>query len=380
LGELGGWEEYAIAEALKKKQVTKPLCAWVSGTVAKLFPTEVQFGHAGAKSGNNSESAEEKNSALKEAGAHVSNSFNDFADVITHIYEDLVQKKIIVPQPEPPVPEFPLDYKTAVKNGKIRKPTSIVSTICDDRGDEPSYNGVSISDVITTGLSVGDVIGLLWFKKKLPKYAAKFIEVCLMIVADHGPCVSGAHNTIVATRAGKDIVSSVASGLLTIGPRFGGAIDDAARCFKEAVDKKLSAAAFVEGMKAQGKYIPGIGHRIKNRDNPDQRVVLLKDYAEKFFTHKEFLNYALDVENYTLQKASNLILNVDGCIAVLFLDLLNSTGVFTQPEIQEIIDIGYLNGLFVVGRSIGLVGHSLDQRRLKQPLYRHPWDDVLYDE
>jgi len=254
-----------------------------------------------------------------------------------------------------------------------------MSTICDDRGEEPTYNGMPISDVITNGLSVGDVIGLLWFKKTLPKYASRFIEVCLMIVADHGPCVSGAHNTIVATRAGKDIVSSVASGLLTIGPRFGGAIDDAARCFKEAYDKKLTPEAFVEGMKSQGKYIPGIGHRIKNRDNPDQRVVLLKDYAQKFFSHKKFLNYALEVENYTLQKSSNLILNVDGAIGVLFLDLLNSTGDFTQPEIQEIAEIGYLNGLFVVGRSIGLVGHSYDQRRLKQPLYRHPWDDVLYE-
>eukprot|EP00983_Pelagomonas_calceolata_P053486 1143307-Pelagomonas_calceolata.AAC.6 len=52
---------------------------------------------------------------------------------------------------------------------------------------------------------------------------------CVMMCADHGPCVSGAHNTIVTSRAGKDIVSSLVSGLLTIGPRFGGAIDDAAR-------------------------------------------------------------------------------------------------------------------------------------------------------
>ena len=33
----------------------------------------------------------------------------------------------------------------------------------------------------------------------------------------------------------------------------------------------------------------------------------------------------------------------------------------------------YLNALFVVARSIGLVGHALDQKRLQQPLYRHPW-------
>ena len=43
---------------------------------------------------------------------------------------------------------------------------------------------------------------------------------------------AGAHNCIVTSRAGKDLVSCLVSGLLTIGPRFGGAIDDAARYFQ----------------------------------------------------------------------------------------------------------------------------------------------------
>ena len=51
---------------------------------------------------------------------------------------------------------------------------------------------------------------------RLPDYATAFIERCLMVAADHGPAVSGAHNTIVAARADKDLVSSLASGLLTI--------------------------------------------------------------------------------------------------------------------------------------------------------------------
>ena len=45
-------------------------------------------------------------------------------------------------------------------------------------------------------------------------------------------CCAGAHNCIVTSRAGKDLVSCLVSGLLTIGPRFGGAIDDAARFFQ----------------------------------------------------------------------------------------------------------------------------------------------------
>lgn len=82
-------------------------------------------------------------------------------------------------------------------------PTHIVSTICDDRGEEPTYNGVTMSELIEGDYGVGDVIALLWFKRKLPKYATKFMEMCLMLCADHGPCVSGAHNAIVTARAGK---------------------------------------------------------------------------------------------------------------------------------------------------------------------------------
>lgn len=38
--------------------MTKPVVAWVAGTCAKLFKSEVQFGHAGARSGGDDESAQ----------------------------------------------------------------------------------------------------------------------------------------------------------------------------------------------------------------------------------------------------------------------------------------------------------------------------------
>jgi ATP citrate (pro-S)-lyase len=37
-----------------------------------------------------------------------------------------------------------------------------------------------------------------------------------------------------------------------------------------------------------------------------------------------------------------------------------------REEADEYIRIGTLNGLFVLGRSIGFIGHYLDQKRLKQ--------------
>jgi ATP citrate (pro-S)-lyase len=41
---------------------------------------------------------------------------------------------------------------------------------------------------------------------------------------------------VLPWHAGKDLVSSLASGLLTIGDRFGGALDGAARQFSWAYD------------------------------------------------------------------------------------------------------------------------------------------------
>ena len=99
---------------------------------------------------------------------------------------------------------------------------------------------------------------------RLPSYACKFLEMCLMVTADHGPAVSGAHNTIIASRAGKDLVSSLASGLLTIGDRFGGALDGAAREFSQAYDSNMIPMEFVNSMRKQHKLIPGIGHRVKS--------------------------------------------------------------------------------------------------------------------
>ncbi|XP_030539955.1 ATP-citrate synthase beta chain protein 2 [Rhodamnia argentea] len=378
LGELGGRDEYSLVEALKQGKVTKPVVAWVSGTCARLFKSEVQFGHAGAKSGGELESAQGKNQALREVGAVVPTSYEALETAIKETFEKLVEEGKISPVKEVTPPQIPEDLNTAIKSGKVRAPTHIISTISDDRGEEPCYAGVPMSSIVEQGLGVGDVISLLWFKRSLPRYCTKFIEICIMLCADHGPCVSGAHNSIVTARAGKDLVSSLVSGLLTIGPRFGGAIDDAARYFKDAYDRGLTPYEFVEGMKKKGIRVPGIGHRIKRGDNRDKRVELLQRFARSNFPSVKYMEYAVQVETYTLSKANNLVMNVDGAIGSLFLDLLAGSGMFTKQEIDEIVEIGYLNGLFVLARSIGLIGHTFDQKRLKQPLYRHPWEDVLY--
>ncbi|KAI8049654.1 citrate synthase-like protein [Syncephalis plumigaleata] len=378
LGEVGGDEEYRVAEAVRSGQIKKPVVAWCIGTCAKMFQTEVQFGHAGALANSDRETADAKNNALKAAGVIVPSTFEELPTVLSTVYQRLIAEGVIVPRSEPEPPKIPIDYAWAQELGLVRKPAAFVSTICDDRGEELLYAGMRISDVFRQDIGIGGVLSLLWFKRLLPPYACRFIEMVLMLTADHGPAVSGAHNTIVTARAGKDLVSSLVAGLLTIGDRFGGALDGAADQFSNAYDQNMTPRQFVDTMRRQNRLILGIGHKIKSRTNPDLRVKIICDFARANFPATPILNFALAVEQITTAKKDNLILNVDGAIGVLFVDILRHCGAFTREEADEYVRIGTLNGLFVLGRSIGFIGHYLDQKRLKQGLYRHPWDDISY--
>jgi len=378
LGEVGGIEEYTVCNLLKSGRITKPIVAWCIGTCSDMFSTDVQFGHAGASASGEKETASAKNRALREAGAIVPDNFDLLGVKIGEVYGALVKKGDIVPQPETPPPPVPMDYNWAREVGLIRRPATFVTSMTDERGDELMYAGVKISEVVESGNGIGGVMALLWFQRQLPDYFCKFMELCLMVTADHGPAVSGAHNTIVAARAGKDLVSSLASGLLTIGPRFGGALNEAAEQFSGAFDRKMSPQEFVSDMRKRNEYIMGIGHRVKSVENPDARVTIIKDFVTSNFPDYPLLKYALEVEQITTKKRSNLILNVDGAIAVAFVDLLRQSGQFTKEEADKYLKMGILNALFVLGRTTGFIGHYVDQLRLDQGLYRHPWDDINY--
>merc|ERR1719203_2752460 len=148
--------------------------------------------------------------------------------------------------------------------------------------------------------------------------------------------------------------------------------------FSEAFRSGVPPKEWIDKMKKGNQLIMGIGHRIKSLANPDMRVEIIKNYAKQHFKDTSILDFALAVEQITTKKRANLILNVDGCIAVCFVDMLRSCGAFTRQEADDLVENGCLNGLFVLGRSIGFIGHHLDQKRLKQGLYRHPWDDISY--
>ena len=354
VGEMGGDLEEKAAAWYGASPRRIKLIAVVSGFCQESLPKGMKFGHAGAKEGQHGEgSARYKSDILKKAGVIVPPTFGDLGPTIKRVYEDLKATGQIAEMEEIPLsklPDLPRKVEEVIKAGDVQIEPLFKTTISDDRGDEPLYCGYAASELINKGYEIPHIIGLLWAKRLISDKEAEVIRRIIMLSADHGPCVSGALTTIIAACAGIGMSQAVAAGLIMIGPRFGGAVTDASKWFNYGlVHYPNDIPGFLAYMKQNVGPVPGIGHRVKSVKNPDKRVAELKKCVKDLGLRSPHLDYALEVERTTTAKKDTLILNVDGCIACVLTDL------GFQAE--------SLNGFFILARTIGMIGHWIDQKR-----------------
>ena len=368
LGEEGGMEEYKLVHAYKDGIITKPVILYCLGITSSHFNEKIEFGHAGASSSSELEQAQIKNYLIgKEKNFYVPDTFEKFPEVLKEF-------EIYKIKSTQSIRNVPIDYKKALEQNLIRKSPEFISTVSNEK-NELYYRSTILSDVLKQNNSLGYTIGLLWLNRELDPWASVFIEKILTICADHGPAVSGAHNTIVTSRAGMGLNASLCSGLLTIGPRFGGAIAKSGEDFYNAFINNQTPEEFILSKKKLNQYIMGIGHRIKSLYNPDKRVEWIKEYVKSNFPSHSLLSYAEKVEKITLSKRSNLILNVDGALGSSLVDLL----IYYKVDLKNIFGSELLNAFFMIGRSIGLIAHYQDQKELNEGLYRVDMSNIFYD-
>ncbi len=358
-GELGGVDEYAIAELISAAKVTKPVIAYVAGTVAELFAEPPQFGHAKAMASTHNETASAKKDALRAVGVNV---LDAFGDLVTALKAQRSEESVVS------------DFRAI---GPRRKSLA-VSHISGDVNGDVQLLGRDLLAIVEDSSLAGLYISLLLGHEVASPRLIALTDYILRLLTDHGPYVAGAFNTIVAARAGKDVASSLASGILTIGPRFGGAVNAAAGAWLEGVASGESPKVFVAGYRSNGGIISGIGHKKYRIDMPDPRVKALIEQFSSNTNGDNYLKFAQGVEAITTTKKGNLILNVDGAIAAIMLDVLVSELDYNLDQLQELVDIEFFNALFILSRSVGFVAHYLDQRRNDEGLLRLSDDEIAY--
>lgn len=356
-GELGGTDEYELVELIASGKISKPVICYIAGVIGENFEQPVQFGHAKALAGSKSETASAKRAALLEAGASVAESMQEFSLQIAKLPKDD-------------------QGSTATMHITARHASHFSSTISKESNDGYEFVGKSLQKWAVDGDIAAQITAGLLGRPATSALTVEFVKTTFLLSIDHGPQVSGALNTIVTARAGKGLVDSLAAGLLTIGPRFGGAVSDAAREWFDGVSEKRDPAQHIENYAKAKKYIGGIGHKKYRLGLPDPRTALLAEFAAQLKSHR-YYDYAKQIEAITSAKKGTLILNVDGTIAALMLDILETEEDYTSQELDELIRADFFNALFVIPRTVGFISHYLDQKRLDEGLFRLPDDDIL---
>jgi ATP citrate (pro-S)-lyase len=358
-GELGGSDEYEIAGMLERGEVTKPVLCYIAGVIDEAFDEHMQFGHAKALVARTDESAQAKKNALRAAGATAPDTFPQFLEEMKRLPGTAAHDRVI-------------DTSTL-----MQRKSSILSTReVVDLDAIPRYvKGGKLAKQKENAFAASLMHALLG--RDVSPVTAAFVANVLDLLIDHGGHVSGAVNTMVTARAGKDMVSSLAAGLLTIGPRFGGALNAAASTWLDGESSGMPPNEFVEMHTKGGALLSGIGHRKYRVGIPDPRVEALSAFAALLKKHPHY-DFARAVEKVTTAKNGNLILNVDGVIAALLLDILSEKDGLGREELHELADAEFFNALFVIPRSVGFIAHFLEQKRNDEGLFRLP-DELLYE-
>jgi citrate synthase len=241
-----------------------------------------------------------------------------------------------------------------------------------------SITKVEPNHIITKGYRQNDLIGnvpfasvfFLLLKESMPnEKEAKMMDAIITSSIDHGVTPPSTHASRIVASAGVPLPTAVAAGILAVGDVHGGAIQEGARILQEVVQlmhsKKWNfeetAQKLLETLEAEGKRMPGFGHRIHTEDPRTKRLFELADELEITGDHVN-LTKAIGEE---FAKKEPIPINVDGAIAAIISDMG--------------FDWQLGKAFFLLGRCAGLIAHVHEEMTNQKPMRKMCEAEVEYD-
>jgi len=238
------------------------------------------------------------------------------------------------------------------------------SDIAYSTADRIVVRGFDLVDLIGN-VSLGDV-AFLELKGRLPTRRESIVFNAITVtLVEHGPTPSAIAARLTYLGAPESLQGAVAAGLLGLGGRYGGTVEQVARVLQEglaaAPDAGLRevARAIVARHRAERRLIPGLGH--PTHKGADPRVPrLLQVAAENGFAGRHVELVQVLAEETSTALSRTLPVNATGAIGAIASEL----------------DIPWqvCRGLAVMARAIGLVAHL--EEELRDPLATEIWSRV----
>jgi citrate synthase len=215
-------------------------------------------------------------------------------------------------------------------------------------------------------VSLGDM-AFLELKGRLPSAPESIVFNALAVtLVEHGMTPSAIATRLTYFGAPESVQGAVAAGLLGIGDRFGGSVEEAARTLQEALanagpspDVGRLAGEVVAAHKERKRPIAGLGHPIHKPIDPRTPKLFEIAAANGLSGRYVELMKAISAEAARAY-GRELPVNATGAIGAIASEL----------EIPWQIS----RGLAVMARAIGLVGHIREE--LDEPLSAEIWSRI----
>jgi citrate synthase len=215
-------------------------------------------------------------------------------------------------------------------------------------------------------VSLGDM-AFLELKGRLPTPQESTVFNALAVtLVEHGMTPSAIAARLTYFGAPESMQGAVAAGLLGIGDRFGGSVEEAARILQQALaaagpdaDLDEVARGVVATYKERKHPIAGLGHPVHKQVDPRTPRLFALAAANGFSGRFVELMKAISAE---ASRSSGHELPV------------NATGAIGAIASELDIDWRVSRGLAVMARAIGLVGHI--QEELDEPMAAEIWSHI----
>jgi citrate synthase len=209
-----------------------------------------------------------------------------------------------------------------------------------------------------------DVVFLQLSGRKPEEKEGILFEKLLISVIDHGMGTTSSMSTRFIASGGNDLNVAVGGGILSIGDYHGGAIEKAMKQFYEWKDmSQEEVKEQIKNLITNKKTLYGFGHKIYKEGDP--RVEVMIEEIKRIAFESNFLQFKEIVEGAFVKiKNKKIPINIDGFIALLLCDFG--------------FDALLGKGIFIVGRTSGLVAQAYEELKEEKPVRRVSEDHIVY--
>jgi len=206
-------------------------------------------------------------------------------------------------------------------------------------GQEAKIRGEKLETVMD--MEFADAIWLLLTGEEPGPEESDMFNTVLSSSIDHGVGNPSTVSARTVQSGGNDMNTSVAAGVLALGDKHGGAIEEGMKILQS----EKTAEQIVNDYLENGEKIPGLGHKVY--DEKDPRAEKMFEKAEELGLSGEYIEKMKEIQEVFAEKKVPLVINVDGAISGVMSDLG--------------WDYRLGKGLFIIARTPGLVAHVREE-------------------